>query len=113
MAESSRFEGAGTDCCFAAQQDKVRTAPHNIVCGALRKFCSRISLHFLAIHKVLLRQCAPFGRKIYPQIALAELCGAAFDKDLLTEPTTKMFFKKMISLVHNKRAACYDAYRKK
>jgi hypothetical protein len=33
--------------------------------------------HFLAIHKVLQRQCASFGSKICSQIALAELCGAA------------------------------------
>jgi hypothetical protein len=52
--------------------------PHNVVCGALRKFYSRISLHRLAIHKVLPRQCASFRSKICSQIALAELCGVAF-----------------------------------
>ena len=31
----------------------------------------------LAIHEVLLRQCASFGSKIYSQIALAKLCGIA------------------------------------
>ena len=35
----------------------------------------------LAIHKVLLRQCASFGSKIYSQIALAELCGIALRQD--------------------------------
>ena len=53
----------------------VKATPHNCVCGALRKFCPRILLRFLAIHQVLLRKRAASGCKIFSQIALAQLCG--------------------------------------
>ena len=51
--------------------------PYNCIFDALRKFCARILLRFLAIHQVLPRNRAASGRKIYTQIILAELCGIA------------------------------------
>ena len=76
--------------------------PHNIVCGALWKFCPRISLHFLAIHKVLPRQCASFGSKICSQIALAELCGAASTLTIIPRGREKIKdFSACVQLMQN------------
>ena len=57
-----------------------KATPHNSVCGALRKFCPRILLRFLAIHQVLPQKRAASGRKIFSQIAFAKLCGVAKKK---------------------------------
>ena len=63
--------------CAAPKVNSIKATPHNCVCGALRKFCPRILLRFLAIHQVLLRKRAASGCKIFSQIALAQLCGIA------------------------------------
>ena len=62
-----------------------KATPHNYVCGALRKFCARILLRFLAIHQVLPQKRAASGRKIFSQIAFAKLCGIALNHIRRTE----------------------------
>jgi hypothetical protein len=67
---------------FGAEVSRLRiffdaTAPHNCVCGVLRKISVGNALSKLEIHKVFLRFSAFFRQKFSAQSLLAELCGAA------------------------------------
>ena len=88
----------------------LKATPYNCIFDALWKFCVRILLRFLAIHQVLPRNRAAFGRKIYTQIILAELCGIALKETavspnhspVLQGPETEegRRFLRLLSLVY-------------
>ncbi len=59
-------EALADDCQGLEERIKMsRAIPNNCIFDALRKFCARTLLRFLAIHEVLLRNRGASRRKIY------------------------------------------------